>query len=37
MRASITVLYYPLGAIGTVPRAYDGMEWEKNKNLETLI
>jgi hypothetical protein len=24
--------YYPLGTIGTVPRAYAGMEGRKNKN-----
>jgi hypothetical protein len=26
--------YYPLGTIGTVPRAYEGMEERKNKNKE---
>jgi hypothetical protein len=26
--------YYPLGTIGTVPRAYEGMEGRKNKNRE---
>jgi hypothetical protein len=26
--------YCPLGTIGTVPRAYEGMEWRKNKNKE---
>jgi hypothetical protein len=24
--------YYPLGSIGTVPRAYEGMEGRSNKN-----
>jgi hypothetical protein len=28
--------YYPLGAIGTVPRAYEGMEGRKNKNKEII-
>jgi hypothetical protein len=26
--------YYPLGTIGTVPRAYEGMEVRKNTNKE---
>jgi hypothetical protein len=26
--------YYPLGIIGTVPRAYKEMKWKKNTNKE---
>jgi hypothetical protein len=25
--------YYPLGTLGTVPRAYEGMEERKNKKI----